>query len=71
MKKVILLSLLSVFFVGCSTVKEKMAESSDENHQVLGECVDKGTDSVKDSNCQKAAKEEASEHGDKVKAMMK
>ncbi len=66
MKNILLLSLLGVFFVGCATVKEKVAEKADDNQKVLVDCTDKGTDAVKDSECQGAAKKE----GAKVKDMM-
>jgi len=67
MKNILLLSLLAVFFVGCASVKEKVAEKADDNQKVLVDCADKGTDSVKYSECQDAAKKE----GVKVKEMMK
>ena len=67
MKKVIILSLVTLFSIGCATIDEKMSSHSSDNQKVLKDCANSGTDSIKDSECQGAAKVE----GNKMKEMMK
>ena len=66
MKYVLIISLISLFSVGCTTVKDKMESSSNPNHKVLKDCADKGKGAVSDDECKDAAKDE----GSKVKGMM-
>ncbi|HFE39083.1 MAG TPA: hypothetical protein ENK06_11805 [Gammaproteobacteria bacterium] len=67
MKNIILLTTLSLFFIGCATIKEQAEKKADDNQKVLVECTDKGTGAVKNSDCQNSAKKEALKVKDKMK----
>ena len=68
--KYILLSSIIIFgtiSTGCSTVNKTIESKGTENQKNIKQCVDSGTDSIKDSSCQDSIKKE----GMKVKAMVK
>ena len=67
MKYILLISILSIFTIACTTVKKQVDNNANTNQKTLVKCADKGTQSIKDSECQGAAKEE----GGKVKDMIK